>query len=439
MVTLITVAPNDTAALFQKAPLPAQPILDALAQQVAVLDAGGVIVTVNTAWNLFARANGGDPQSVGVGRNYLQICSAAAGRNAEEASAAFAGIQAVLEGSSPYFELEYPCHAPDQQRWFLMQVTPLAAPQGGAVVAHLDISARCRAEYQLRRLNDELQQTVADQTSHLRRLNQQLLHDIERREATEQTLHHMLATIQVQTEALRRSNTDLQQFASLVAHELKEPLRMVSGFLELLQRRFGAQCDPEAAEFITYALDGSRRMRQLIAGLLGLSRLEQPMPTLIDLNEVRDLVLCQDRRLIEEHNAVVTSDLLPILYADTIHMQILFQNLIRNAIKFSGVEPPRIHIGAERVPEGWKLSVRDNGIGIAPEDCGRIFHMFERVHSRQQYEGNGIGLALCARVALRHGGRIWVESQPGEGSTFFVSLPERRPEDCRQPPDTGTE
>lgn len=429
MAAVLHGSSNGAASLRHDKPFPAQAVLDALAQQVAVLDSSGTIVAVNIAWNAFALANCGDPARLGIGHNYLQTCRTATGHDSDEASAALAGLQAVLEGRLPSFELNYPCHAPDRQRWFLMQATPINAPHGGAVVAHLDVTARHQAEDGLRRLNADLEQIVADQTGDLWRLNQRLLIDIARREAAEQTLQRMFLTVQEQAEALRRSNTDLQQFASLVAHELQEPLRMVSGFLELLQRRFGTQFDPEAQEFIEYALGGSRRMRQLIAGLLAFSRVDGPIytPRTTDLNLVRDHVLAHDRLLLEEHQALVTSDPLPTVQADPLHMEIVLHNLLRNAVKFRSAAPVHVHISATHHAEGWTISVHDNGIGIAPKDHGRIFHMFERAQSHREHEGNGIGLAMCARIVARHGGRIWVESRPGAGATFLFTLPNMLP------------
>jgi signal transduction histidine kinase len=224
---------------------------------------------------------------------------------------------------------------------------------------------------------------------------------------------------------LERSNQELEQFAYIASHDLQEPLRMVTGFLDLLERRYGEQLDAKAREYIAYAVDGAERMRQMVRSLLDLSRVgtqgQKIAPT--DTEAVLERTLKALRRTIEEAGAEVTHDPLPTVMADEAQLAQVFQNLISNAIKFRREDvPPRVHISARRQDDQWRFSIADNGIGVDPEQADRIFEVFQRLHTRDEYEGTGIGLALCERILERHNGRIWVESEPGEGSTFYFTL-----------------
>ena len=224
---------------------------------------------------------------------------------------------------------------------------------------------------------------------------------------------------------LRRSNEQLQQFAYITSHDLQEPLRMVISYLQLLERRYSNALDSDAHEFITYAVDGAARMKELISGLLQYSRLDadQDIQEPIALQEVLDRALTNLSVAITDSGAVITNDTLPRVQADSLQLMQLFQNLIGNAIKFRSKEPLKIHIGAEKKEDEWLFSVKDNGIGIAPEYQERIFAMFQRLHTRTEYAGTGIGLAICKKIVERHGGRIWIESEAGKGATFYFTLP----------------
>lgn len=224
---------------------------------------------------------------------------------------------------------------------------------------------------------------------------------------------------------LGRSNVDLQQFAYVASHDLQEPLRMVSSYTQLLAKRYRGQLDADADEFIAYAVDGATRMQKLIQDLLAYSRVStdsqpfEPTPMGAVLSYAMDNLLSA----IKESRAVITHDRLPTVRGDAKQLAQVFQNLLSNAIKFHGDQPPRIHISAQRREQEWLFSVRDQGIGIDPQFAGRIFVIFQRLHTRTEYPGTGIGLAICKKIIERHGGRMWVESELGKGATFWFSIP----------------
>jgi signal transduction histidine kinase len=225
---------------------------------------------------------------------------------------------------------------------------------------------------------------------------------------------------------LTRSNADLQQFAYVASHDLQEPLRMVASYTQLLAKRYKGQLDTDADEFIGYAVDGANRMQRLINDLLSYSRIttrDKPFKP-VDCNEALESALDNLKMVIEKEQVVVTHDPLPTIVADGTQLVQLFQNLISNAIKFRReAVPPRVHLSATRDDREWRLAIRDNGIGIDPQYADRIFVIFQRLHTIADYPGTGIGLALCKKIVERHGGRIWMESQPGHGATFYFTFP----------------
>jgi PAS domain S-box-containing protein len=355
--------------------------LNALSAHIAVLDAEGTIVAVNEAWRRFADENQLGWPNYGVGRNYLAVCDAALGQASEGAQRAQQGIRDVMDGRREQFWMEYPCHGPEERRWFMMRVTRFRGDDGSSVVvAHESITERKEAEQKIKRY-------AAD---------------------------------------LERSNEELEQFAYVISHDLREPVRMVQSYLDLLKRRYQGQLDQKADKFIDYAVDSAERMQEMIRALLNLSRVETQgkdlTPTDVDL--VLERTLKALRRAIEEADAEVTHDRLPTVQADAAQLGQVFQNLIANAIKFRREDvPPRIHISAERQGDEWLFSVTDNGIGIDAEHADRIFQVFQRLHTEEEYPGLGVGLALCKRIVERHGGRIWAEPGPGVGTTFYFTLP----------------
>ncbi len=226
-------------------------------------------------------------------------------------------------------------------------------------------------------------------------------------------------------EEVRRSNSDLQQFAYAASHDLQEPLRGIAGFARLLEKRYKGKFDTKADEFIDYIIDDVKRMQALINDLLEYSRIEAKGKVFRATNcsVALEEAFYNLRSVIEETAADITYDLLPTVMADAPQLKRLFQNLIGNAIKFGGKERPRIHISAERKENNWVFSVKDNGIGFDVQFADRIFVVFQRLHARQEYPGTGIGLAICKKIVEHHGGHIWVESEPGKGSTFYFTIP----------------
>jgi len=224
---------------------------------------------------------------------------------------------------------------------------------------------------------------------------------------------------------LRRSNTELEQFAYVASHDLQEPLRMVANYTELLAARYGEQLDARAHKYINYASDGARRMQRLVSDLLAYSRVgsqgKQPVP--VDAQASLQDVLAVMRQPIREAQARVDAGSLPCVLADETQLRQLLLNLLGNAIKFRGESAPVVHVDATPDGDHWRFAVRDNGIGIAAAHAERIFQMFQRLHERGRYDGSGIGLAISKRIVERHGGRIWCQSAPNEGATFFFTLP----------------
>ncbi len=249
---------------------------------------------------------------------------------------------------------------------------------------------------------------------------QDIIRDITERKRAEKKLKQALAD-------LERSNKELEQFAYVASHDLQEPLRKVASFTELLAKRYEGKLDRNADRYIEYIVDGAKRMHILINDLLAYSRVGTSTEKYVrtDCGEVITRVLDDMRKTIRESGAAVTHDKLPTVATDPTQIGRVFQNLIANAIKFRRDEPPRIHISARHEGKEWIFSVRDNGIGIQPQFFDRIFLMFQRLHTRAEYPGTGIGLAICKKIIENHGGHIWLESEVGGGSTFYFSIPEK--------------
>jgi len=269
----------------------------------------------------------------------------------------------------------------------------------GRRINNRDITERKKAEEELTKYREHLEELVKQRTVELEKM----------------------------TDELARSNADLQQFAYAASHDLQAPLRGVEGFANLFSRRYKGKLDTKADEFIEFIIDGVKRMRVLIKDLLEYSQIEakeihwKSMESELAVTKA----LANLKTAIEESSAIVTYETLPRIIGDSSQMSSLFQNLIGNAIKYRREEPPKIHISAERKGDKWLFSVNDNGIGIDPNNLDRIFVVFQRLHTREEYEGTGIGLAICKRIVERHKGNIWIESEPGKGSTFYFTIPDQ--------------
>lgn len=276
---------------------------------------------------------------------------------------------------------------------------------------------------ELLKSNDELEKRVLERTRDLEQSNIQLQVEVGERKRAEAVLND-------RTKELERSNSELGMFAYVASHDLQEPLRMVVSYLQLIEMRYKEKLDTDGREFIGYVVDGAKRMQVLINDLLVYSRIGtkgQPFQP-IDCELVLQRAIRNLQVAIRESGAQISHDPLPTVMGDATQLEQLFQNLIGNALKFRREIPPRVHISAEHKDGTWTLSVHDNGIGIEPQHFNRIFVVFQRLHSQSNYSGTGIGLAICKKIAERHNGAIWVESELGKGATFHFSIPEKTTE-----------
>ena len=262
-------------------------------------------------------------------------------------------------------------------------------------------------------------------------LQRQFQERVRAEEALRQLNLELENRVEARTRELKRSNEALEQFAYVASHDLREPLRMVTSYMALLEKRYGDRLDQDAREFIGYAVDGADRMHRLIGDLLAYSQVQtkaKPFEVVVCHDLLRE-VIDNLQVAIAEKKAVVEVESLPTVRGDATQLSQLFQNLIANAIKFRGDAPPRIKVSAQRDNGNWVFSVSDNGIGIPEEHSKKIFIIFQRLHARDRYPGTGIGLSICQKIVERHGGSIWVSSVAGEGSTFFFTLPVNREEE----------
>jgi signal transduction histidine kinase/CheY-like chemotaxis protein len=278
--------------------------------------------------------------------------------------------------------------------------------QVGRTVLKLQESNR-----QLGKAHDELEQRVEQRTRELVQ--------------AQSTLQQNASELERRAAQLERSNKELEVYAHVASHDLQEPLRSISGFCELLRDRYRGQFDEQADRWLDKVIRGSGRMKTMIQDMLTYSQVQSGgqrfCPT--DLARVFDEAVENLSQPIRESQAQVTHDELPTIFCDPTQMVLLFQNLIGNAVKYHGGEPPGVHVSARQAQQNWVFSVADNGIGIAPEHFDRIFQRFKRLHRQSEYQGTGMGLAICQCIAQRHAGRIWVKSEPGQGSVFSVEIP----------------
>lgn len=283
-----------------------------------------------------------------------------------------------------------------------------------------DITKRKLAEEHIIKLLEEEQQLTEELTA----TNEELQATTEELQTSNDELVIVQNSLRELIDKLKISNKELEQFAYVASHDLQEPLRMVSSFTQLLERRYKSQLDDDADDYIGFIVEGAKRMKNLIDDLLAFSRLNTDVREfeVILMEVVLDDVLINLKAAIKENNAQITHEPLPTLNGDPVQINQLLQNLIANAIKFHSHDPPKIHISAQDLGENLLFSIKDNGIGIDKRHQEQIFSIFKRLHTRQEYDGTGIGLSICKRIVERHGGKIWLESEPGRGSTFFFTI-----------------
>jgi PAS domain S-box-containing protein len=339
----------------------------------------------------------------------------------------------TIEINAPY-ESEYQVTWPDGTVHYLAARGRLVRDDQGRPVkingVIWDITERKRMEDELRKSRDELEIRVKERTAELDEAVADLQKQVEYRIKAQAELKeyqlHLEDLVKQRTEELVRSNKDLEQFAYVASHDLQEPLRAVSGFVELLRRNLEKSLDAKSNEYMNFSIDGAKRMQLLINGLLEYSRIgtQGKKPRQTDSKTAVDEAVARLHTSITESGAKVTADNLPVIHFDDTQLAQLFQNLIGNAIKFHSDVPPDIHISASHQNNAWRFAVRDNGIGIEPQYAQRIFMIFQRLHTRKVYPGTGIGLSICKKIVERHGGRIWVESTLGNGSAFYFTVPD---------------
>ena len=365
--------------------------LDALALQLAVVDEAGVILRVNRAWLDFCHRNQGDPLAVGVGVNYLSVCDAATGKDADHARRFVDGMRSVMSQAADEFVLEYPCDSPSEQRWFVARVTRFQE-QGRArlVLAHEDVTQRRLAENEVLRLNADLERRVIERTREL-----------------------------------EEANAELEAFSYSISHDLRAPLRSIEGFSRILEGEHAAEFGAEGRRYLGLVRAGARRMGELVEHLLEFARLSRQPVTrrTVDMNALVEQCVERVRDTWRERTVELVIEPLPDCEADVSLLKQVVLNLVDNAFKYTGRTPnPRVVIGSERGDGVDVYFVRDNGVGFDPERSARLFGVFQRLHHQEDFPGTGVGLAVVQRIVKRHGGKVWAKAIPETGATFYFTL-----------------
>lgn len=252
--------------------------------------------------------------------------------------------------------------------------------------------------------------------------------DITQRKAVEDKLTSLYQSLESRAFDLACSNADLERFVYVATHDLQEPLRLITSFLQLLKKKYDSQLDEQASEYIDYAVDGSRRIKKLILDLLEYSKfsIDRDGFKVLDAGKVIEDVKHSLYSLLKQHHAIIDVKPLPVIYADPSLLHQLFKNLLTNSIKYRGESTPKISIDCIAQGDNYLFSVSDNGIGIDPGYSEKIFNLFQRLHKNEAFEGTGVGLAICEKIIRLHRGSIWVESMPGKGSTFYFTIPQKQ-------------
>ncbi|GGL13994.1 PAS domain-containing sensor histidine kinase [Deinococcus radiotolerans] len=375
--------------------LPAQAVqaaLDALPDTVAIVDEQGIIRAVNGAWVSFMQANAGDPQTCGVGANYLAACEQAQGPCSDEGPPVALGLRAVLAGDVPDFSLEYPCHSPQEQRWYCVHVRPfLSGQQRYATVLHENITERKLMEIRSDDLDAEVAQGVRSQTADL-----------------------------------RHENSELDAFIGAVSHDLRAPVRHLQGFLKVLRRRAAQRLTTDDQQVLDVLDASATRLASMIDELLGLSRASHTALHIRPVN-LAQVVLRAWANLTPETQGReidwVAGDL-PVVQGDAELLRLAFENLLSNAIKYTGGRAmARIEVGAREEEGSWVVFVQDDGVGFDSRYVHRLFGAFQRLHHEKEFQGIGLGLMNVKRIIERHGGEVWAESHVGDGATFYLRFP----------------
>ena len=365
-------------------------MMNTLPANIAMLDIDAKIVTVNKAWERFAETNSMQ-YCCSVGENYIAVCEKATGIDEKNGKDMAEGIRKILAGTSQAFSMEYPCHSPDEKRWFRAEVRPLVDGKlTGAVVMHVNITDSILAAHEIRDLNEGLEKRV-----------------------------------QQRTYDLSEANKALEAFSYSVSHDLSAPVRSVMGFSKIIRKEYGESMCPEERDLFGYIEDSSKRMNAIIDDLLKLAKYGKDVLHMkpVDMNQLVRSIWTNISR-ISPHHAELELAGLPIVQADSSMMEQVLMNLLSNAFKYSSkAEEPRVCVACEIKRDKYIFSVRDNGAGFDMKYYDRLFGAFQRLHGVSEFEGTGVGLILVKSIIEKHGGEVWAEGKVDAGATFYFSLP----------------
>lgn len=366
-------------------------ILSSLSSGIAVIDEEGIILSTNDVWENHSSISK-KKTNTSIGINYLKSLQKSAESGDIYSAKALKGIKKVISQKEDKFEMEYPIQLPNKNTlWFLLNVSHFKGKISNTVIRHINITEK--------------------------KLN-------------EQTLKKLYFELEERANNLAASNAELEQFAYVASHDLQEPLRMVTSFLGQIEEKYSNILDEKGKKYIHFAVDGAQRMRQLIIDLLEYSRLNKSNveKSYFDVNNLIKNIIQLNSVAIKQNKAKITVGKMPKVYGVQNSIQSVFQNLISNALKYQKKNTkPIIKINSTDSPSHWKFSISDNGIGIDSRYFDRIFHIFQRLHNKEEYSGTGIGLAMCQKIITAHKGKIWLESVPEKGSTFYFTI--KKPED----------